>query len=110
MGFLKKLFGGGGGGQTGDPKGIYFYVQPNGCEEVVRVRIDRNNDLSLTDDGTTYWVRKLVRGVKCRQMVEMELHFNEARQLIENHVKDGVLVDEAAYQAWVAEQEAHSVE
>ena len=50
MDFLKRLFGGGGASGE-DSAGLYYYVKPKGCDEVVRVRINRNNDLSLDDDG-----------------------------------------------------------
>lgn len=109
MEFLKRLFGGGGApgssGPAGDRAGLYYYVRPHGCDEVVRVRVDRNNDLSLADDGKSYWVRKGVRGVKCRQNVEMELYYDANRRLTNSELKGGVLVDEAAYDAWVAQQE-----
>lgn len=110
MEILKKLFGGGGsggsGGPAGDRVGLYYYVRPNGCEEVVRVRVDRNNDLSLADDNKSYWVRKGVRGVKCRQNVELELYYDSNRRLVDSQLQGGVLVDEAAYDAWVAQQQA----
>lgn len=110
MEILKKLFGGGGSsggsGPAGDRVGLYYYVRPNGCEEVVRVRVDRNNDLSLTDDNKGYWVRKGVRGVKCRQNVELELFYDSNRRLVNSELEGGVLVDEAAYDAWVAQQQA----
>jgi hypothetical protein len=112
MDFLKKLFGGGGGagssGNTvsGDRAGLYFYVRPNGCEEVVRVRVDRNNDLSRSDDDKSFWVRKGVRGVKCRQNVEVELYFDMSYRLKDSELKGGELVDVDAYNAWVAQQEA----
>jgi hypothetical protein len=109
MEILKKLFGGGGGSSSGgsvagDRVGLYYYVRPNGCEEVVRVRVDRNNDLSLTDDSKGYWVRKGVRGVKCRQNVELELYYDSNRRLVNSELKGGELVDEAAYDAWMAQQ------
>lgn len=112
MDFLKKLFGGGGssgqsgGTVAGDRAGLYFYVQPNGCDEVVRLRVDRNNDLSRTDDDKSYWTRKGVRGVKCRQNVEVELYFDMSHRLINSELKGGVLVDVAAYNAWLAQQDA----
>lgn len=98
MDFLKRLFGG--GAQSGDPVGMYYYVRPHGCEEIVRVRIDRNNDLSLNDDGT-FWVHKVVRGSKCRQQVEMDLYFDSSRRFREANLTHGDLVGEAEYQAWL---------
>ncbi|MFQ3568715.1 MAG: hypothetical protein SNJ59_17140 [Aggregatilineales bacterium] len=107
MQFLRSLFGGGPrpARQTGDPDGLYYFVRPHGCEEVVRVRINRNNDLSLTDDGSGYLVHKHVRGVKCRQGVELDLYYNSKRQLVNAEVSGGALVTEADYQAWLARQQ-----
>lgn len=108
MDFFKRLFGGGGdqssAGVAGDRAGMYFYVRPNGCDEVVRVRIDRNNDLSLADDNTGYWVRKHVRGEACRQPVELELHFDSNRRLTNSSAEGGTLVEQAEYDAWTEQQ------
>lgn len=108
MDFLKRLFGGGGSSwsgsstRAGDPNGLYFYVQPDGCDEIVRVRIDRNNDLSLSDSGDSYIIHKNVRGVKCRQNVDLTLTFDSSRRLRESEVTHGTLVAAAAYEAWAA--------
>lgn len=111
MDFLKRIFGGGGGAQSGaggnrggDPNGMYFYVRPRGCEEVVRVRLDRNNDLSLTDAGDALWAHKYVRGTTCFQQVELDLYFDSSRQLTNSEVQGGALVSEADYRAWIEKQ------
>ena len=100
MDFLKRLLGGGGG-----DVGIYLYVKPTGCDEVVRVRINRNNDLSLDEDGKSYRVHKVVMGTTCFQRVELDLYFNGSRQLKNSEVSGGELVKEADYDAWSAAQE-----
>jgi hypothetical protein len=105
MDFLKKLFGGGGGSSSGDAKGLYYYVKPKGCDEIVRVRIDRNNDLSLADDGKTYWVHKVVMGTKCFQRAEIDFYFNGNRQLSNTEISGGDMVKQADYDAWVASQQ-----
>ncbi len=107
MDFLKRLFGNNGAtrdASAGDATGVYFYVRPNGCDEVVRVRVDRNNDLSLADDGSTYWVRKGVRGTKCRQPVELTIYFDSSRRLTSTDAQNGVLVTHADYTAWLETQ------
>jgi hypothetical protein len=104
MDFIRRFFGTNGAssaGSAGDPNGLYYYVRPQGCEEVVRVRIDRNNDLSLNDDNSSYVVHKHVRGVKCRQAVELTLHFDSSRRLVGNDVEHGTLVNEADYLTWM---------
>lgn len=102
MNFLKSLFGGGGGRSSGDPNALYLYIQPNDCDEVVRVRINLMNDLSESDEGQGYIVHKVARGTKCRQNVEIFLTFNAQRKLVGQQIDDGVAVDIAAYQAWLA--------
>lgn len=109
MQFFKSLFGGGGSrGLTsqpsGDSDGLYIFVQPKGCEEIVRVRINVRNDPSLTDDGKGYIVHKLARGHKCMQNVDLTLHFDGQRRIIEREIDGGQFVDAAAYDAWVAAQ------
>lgn len=109
MDFLRRIFGGGGSGGAkvaGDPDGLYYFVRPNDCDEIVRVRVNRLNDLSLMDDGS-YWVHKLVRGVKCRQQVELDLYYDSSRKLKNTEVSGGVLATEAEYEAWVSSQNAH---
>lgn len=104
MEFLRKIFGGDGDSGGTDRTGMYFFVRPHGCEEVVRVRIDRNNDLSLSDDGSAYFVHKYVRGAKCRQSVEMDLFFDMNRNFMSSEVQGGNLVDEADWEDWQARQ------
>jgi hypothetical protein len=107
MDFFKKLFGGGSRSGGADRVGLYFYIKPNGCEEIVRVRIDSNNDLSMADDNSTYFVNKTVRGstYKCTRSAELELSFDSNRRLQNTEVTGGALVTKEDYDAWVAAQE-----
>lgn len=106
MEFFKKLFGGGSNSGT-DRVGLYFYVKPHGCDEIIRVRIDSNNDLSLADDNSTYFVRKSVHGTtyKCNRSAELELTFDSSRRLQHTELMGGLLVTKEDYDAWVAAQE-----
>ncbi len=108
MDFLKKLFSGGAGGSSGDKNGIYFYIKPNGCQEIVKVRVDVNNEPSLDDDGKGYFVRKNARGTtyKCTRSAELYLTFDSNHKLLNTEVTGGTLVDEAAYLEWMAAQES----
>lgn len=103
MNFLKKLFSGGDSDYKDD--GIYIYVQPRACEEVIQVRLDPRNELSAKEGGG-YFVRKIARGNhRCFGPVEMVLHFDSNRKLVESEVEGGELVDEAAYKRWQRELE-----
>jgi hypothetical protein len=92
MGFLKNLFG----GATAKPeKRFYvFQVKCNRCGEIIEGRVDLDNDLSLSDEGDNYIVRKgLVGANRCFQQVEVEMAFNSARELLEKTVRGGTFVE-----------------
>lgn len=96
MNFFRRLFG---GGQPADSERfVTYYVRPKRCAEVVAVRIDRHNDLSLTDDGG-YFVRKVARGERCPFPAELHVTFDSSRREVQVGVQDGELADEAAFNA-----------
>ena len=99
MNFLKKLFG------SGMPQdgGYYVYVKPKMCKEIVKVRINLSNDLSLRDDSDGYWVRKVASATRCPFQAELTLYFNKSRQVIDKEIENGEYVDEATYQAYLVE-------
>lgn len=105
MDILKRLFGGM-AGSGGDSRGVYFYVRPNGCTEVVRVRVDIQSEPSLSDDETHYFVRKTARGTtyKCTRSAELYFTFDKNHKLKNTEVTDGALVTQADYDAWMASQ------
>lgn len=102
MNFLRNLFSGStSNGQDADD-GIYIYVRPQGCEEVIQVRLNPRNDLTHQDGGG-YFVKKTARGnYRCFNPVEMTLHFDDSRKLVNHDVSGGDLVDAATYKAWEA--------
>ncbi|GAB4310193.1 MAG: hypothetical protein Kow00117_03620 [Phototrophicales bacterium] len=111
MGFLRKLFGNRGhSGSSYDKWGLYFYVRPKHCQEVVKVRVNTMNDLSLTDDESGYFVRKVVQATRCPFPAELHLYFSKSKNLTRSDVTDGELVSEAEYEAWLAEKEAGKAE
>jgi hypothetical protein len=99
MGFFRRLFGG--GPPAPKDRFVTYYVRPKRCDEIVPVRIDRNNDLSLTDEGG-YFVRKVARGERCPFPAELTVSFDSSRRESEVTVQDGERVSEAAYEAWLA--------
>ena len=87
MGFLKKLFGGGG---TSPSSNFYpFSVRCDRCGEVIEGKINMSNDLSLDDEGG-YYVRKVLMGSgRCFQQIEVTLQFDTSRQLLDKQVSGG---------------------
>lgn len=101
MNFLKNLFGGGGRSSDSGDRGMYFYVRPKRCNEIVRVRIDPSNDLSQDDDGRGYFVRKTAQATRCPFPAQLFIQFDGSRRLTSSTVEDGELVSEADYLAWM---------
>jgi hypothetical protein len=103
MNFLKKLFGGGPGG-SGDDRGLYFYVRPKRCGEIVRVRIDPFSDMSQDDSGG-YFVRKIAQATRCPFPAELTLFFDKSRRLTGQDITDGEFVSEADFEAWQTKEQ-----
>lgn len=106
MNFLKNLFGGGNTGGGDDRRGFYVYVRPKRCDEIVEVRIDLYNDLSQTESGDGYFVRKMAQATRCPFPAEIYLEFNKARKVTESTVKDGEIVSAEDYEAYLAAKQA----
>lgn len=107
MNFLKTLFGGQGANrEEGGGNALFFYVRPARCDDVVRVRIDLNNDLSLNDDSSGYWIRKMIASsnYKCGR-AELTLYFDTNRRLLNTEINGGELVSREAYDQWQAGQQ-----
>ena len=96
--FLKNLFGAGGGSRSTD-RGIYLYVQPKMCQEILRIRVDPMNDLSRRDEGSGYWVRKVASGHRCPFQAEVEIYFDKNKRITDTQVSNGKLVSEDDWQA-----------
>ena len=98
---------------SGDQTGLYFYIRPTGCDEVVRIRVDKRNEPSLMDDNKTYFVHKVAQGTdyKCNRSAELNLTLDSNRRILSKEITGGELVTEAEYEAWLASQitlETHS--
>ncbi len=105
MNFLKNLFGG--GGPSGDGRSFYVYVRPKRCDQIIEVRIDLYNDLSLSEHDSGYFVRKVAQATRCPFPAEMTLYFDKNRRYTYGDVEDGELVSTQAYEAWLAGQKAN---
>ena len=92
MGFLKNLFGGG----SAKPEKRYyvFNIKCNRCGEIIAGRVDLDNDLSLSDEGNSYIVRKgLIGNNRCFQRIEVEIQFTSDHKLIEQQAQGGTFVE-----------------
>ena len=104
MSFLKKLFGGT-GEQNTDRDGIYFYIRSQASGEVIKVRLNRMNDLSLNEDQRGYYARKVVVGQRSFNRIEAVFMFDSNRRLVSAEADKGEFVEEADYEAFLDSQQ-----
>lgn len=104
---LARMLSGTPAGAAHGDIGMYYYVRVRRSGEVVRIRINPNNDLSLTDDESGYFVRKVAVGTRSFERVELEVTYDKNRNVTHIEVQGGTLVDQAAYEA---DQAAHSAQ
>lgn len=103
MGFLKNLFGGKDKKYV-DEKGIYFYVQCDNCNSIIRVRADKQNDLNNTGNGYQ-WHKTIVDSTCFRRMTTI-VTFDGKFNITDRELSGGTYVSEADYKASLGEQEA----
>ncbi len=93
MSFLKKLFS-----DPGTARNFYhFSVKCDRCGEIIQVKINTDNELSLEIDeaGTSFYIcrKVLIGNAHCFQQIECILKFDENRHLIDKQLKGGKFVD-----------------
>ena len=104
MGFwdtLTKLFTARPPSGNANDDGYYFQVKCKRCGEVIDVRVNLYNDLSVEYDERenpeSYYCRKVVMGEnRCYQQIEVGLKFNAKRQLVEKTISGGAFVETEA--------------
>jgi hypothetical protein len=79
MTFLRRLFGGGRQTDSQRDSGIYIRVRCDACGEIVQARVSPTSELSLDDDGQTYFVRKVLVGRQCFRSIEVQLRYSDLR-------------------------------
>lgn len=90
--FLRRLLGGGSGGRSSDA-GIYIRVRCDACGEVVQARINPASELSQTDEGEGYFVRKVLVGRQCFRPIEVQVRYSDlGKTEISREVKGGTSV------------------
>lgn len=93
--YLKRLFTNQAGGEAA---AYWLAVKCSRCGEIIRGRVDLNNELSPdygdSDDPSGYVCRKVLIGQqRCFQPIEVALKFDVNRKLIERSVSGGEFVD-----------------
>ena len=97
---LRRIFGAGTGGESGDRSGLYFYVKCRACGEVIRVRINRHNDLSPIEDGDGFHVRKSIVGRTCFRRIEAEITFDKGYRQVGAELSGATIATREDWMAW----------
>ena len=79
-----------------DERSHWVYVRCNRCGEIIPTRIDLLNDLTRDYDTGKHRARKVVVGSgenRCFQRIELDLVFDHYKQLVEQQVVGGTIVE-----------------
>ena len=101
---LANLFRGGSGGNS---RTLSIYVLSRRCNEPIAGQVDLLNELSLTDDDSShaYYARKVLATSgrnRCFDQVEIELWFNQGKQVAEHQVVGGRWLEADEYEQELA--------
>lgn len=85
-----------------DPHGHDVYVVCDRCGEKLKTRINKANDLSIQygdrQGKDTYFCRKVLIGDgPCFQRIEVELTFDQNKNLIERKITGGSFISQEEY-------------
>ena len=99
MGFLKKLFGGGGEKKYVDKTGIYFYVKTD-RGAFVKVRADKQHDLNRTEYGYSW--QKTIVDSKYFSRLNAQVYFDSQYNVTGSELSGGEFITQEAYEAGIA--------
>lgn len=97
MAFLRRLFSSSAPRSAPD-RGYRLQVRCRRCGELIPVRINLDNDLSIDYDSGGYTVHKVIVGSgqnRCFQRIELDLHFDAQKRLIHEEAVGGEVLQEA---------------
>ena len=93
QGFLSRLFGGGGRSSSTRDGGIYIRVRCDACGEIVQTRINPLSELSQSEEGQGYFVRKVLVGRQCFRPIEVQVRYSDlGKTEVSREVKGGTSV------------------
>jgi hypothetical protein len=108
MSFLQRLFGGlFGPARPQDGAGanaFFMYVRCSACGEAIRVRINREHDLSAEYEGESdvasgYLVHKEIVGRNCFRRIGLDLSFDSQRRQVDQRITGGSIISREEFEA-----------
>lgn len=108
MGFLRRLFGGGGAESPVEKDVMHVYAKCKRCGTPVHVRINLSNDLQ-TDYGDTaaegYRLNKDVMDDRCFQIMQLEIDFDARRRETGRTLEGGTFTTQEEWEEWEAKRQ-----
>jgi hypothetical protein len=99
---LASLFSGG-GAQSADKRYLTIYVHSRRCNEPISGQVDLLNELSRDEEsGYAYYTRKVLHTSgdrRCFSEVEVQLYFNQNKQVVQHEVEGGHWLTSEEYAA-----------
>ncbi len=91
MAFWSTWFGGANALKDDTAEAMFIYSQCAKCGEKFRNRIDKQHDLQTNyeDAGPAYRSHKELVGSRCRNLVVIDLEFDERKRLIGKEIQQG---------------------
>jgi hypothetical protein len=107
MNFFKNIANLFRGGPGGSNRILTIYLLSRRCNEPIVGQVDLLNELSLTEEGSdqAYYSRKVFSTSgqhRCFDQVEVELWFNQNKQVVEHQVQGGRWLEQAEYEEELA--------
>jgi hypothetical protein len=106
MNFFQRILNFFSGRATPKSRYLSFYVLSTRCNEPLMGQVDTQNELSQTDEGEyPLYARKVLATSgknRCFSQVEVELWFNQNKQIAKHEVQGGRWLDADEYLAEVA--------
>lgn len=83
---------------------LWLYVRCSRCGEALRVRVDQRYDLASEwrdtgEPGPAYTMHKDIVGDRCFQRISVDVGFDAGFQVVEQRIRGGEFLTEAAYQS-----------
>jgi hypothetical protein len=107
MNFFKRIANLFRGAPASNNRMLTVYLLSRRCNEPLAGQVDLLNELSQTDEDSTgaYYARKVFRTSgrnRCFDQVEVELWFNQSKQVVEHQVSGGRWLEPAEYEQELA--------
>ncbi len=90
----KKLFG---EGPSESREGFFLHVRCSNCGEVFNLFINKSTDLAqnfVEGGGVTYFLNKEIIGGRCKNLIQVRMKFDGARNVMSREIENGEFIDE----------------